>query len=624
MMKMGKSYWIYLLYRYGIFALVFVSPLIFQNPYFFNVAQTICYYTIAVVGLNILIGYTGQISLGHAGFAAVGAYASTLLAVKFGWPLWVTFPVVVVLSGLIGLVIGLPAIRTRGLYLALITLVFGLIVEILSQRWVDLTGGAMGIYGVPQPSLFGKELSALGYFYLVAIGWGILQWIANNLVESRWGKVQMAVQYSEEAAESVAINIKKQKVIAFIISAAYAGICGFFLAHQTGYLNSDNFNIHMSFFFLLAVVIGGVGTLWGPFVGAIVLTIINQVLAPISEYRFFFYGGTLLVVLVLMPQGALGIVEKKLRNYLANRKTLRVGAKDISLQFLAQTMDQPKEQRTSNGSILEINKLTRNFGGLIAVNELNLQIQKGDIHAIIGPNGAGKTTLINLITGVLRPNKGTIFFKGVPLQALGAVQRGMLGMARTFQNLQLFKELTVLENVLLGFYRNFKSGPVGYALSLPAANKEEEILVEKALQILQFLGIAEIASKNIHDLPYGHQKLVEIARALAVMPDLILFDEPVAGLNRVEVEEIFKFLKKLQSIGVTILLVEHNMDFIMRVSDKISVLNFGKKIAEGLPVEIQKNPDVIEAYLGRGDLVQILRKYRQKEGVLGQHAIENL
>jgi ABC-type branched-subunit amino acid transport system ATPase component/ABC-type branched-subunit amino acid transport system permease subunit len=624
MMKMGKSYWIYLLYRYGIFALVFVSPLIFQNPYFFNVAQTICYYTIAVVGLNILIGYTGQISLGHAGFAAVGAYASTLLAVKFGWPLWVTFPVVVVLSGLIGLVIGLPAIRTRGLYLALITLVFGLIVEILSQRWVDLTGGAMGIYGVPQPSLFGKELSALGYFYLVAIGWGILQWIANNLVESRWGKVQMAVQYSEEAAESVAINIKKQKVIAFIISAAYAGICGFFLAHQTGYLNSDNFNIHMSFFFLLAVVIGGVGTLWGPFVGAIVLTIINQVLAPISEYRFFFYGGTLLVVLVLMPQGALGIVEKKLRNYLANRKTLRVGAKDISLQFLAQTMDQPKEQRTSKGSILEINKLTRNFGGLIAVNELNLQIQKGDIHAIIGPNGAGKTTLINLITGVLRPNKGTIFFKGVPLQALGAVQRGMLGMARTFQNLQLFKELTVLENVLLGFYRNFKSGPVGYALSLPAANKEEEILVEKALQILQFLGIAEIASKNIHDLPYGHQKLVEIARALAVMPDLILFDEPVAGLNRVEVEEIFKFLKKLQSIGVTILLVEHNMDFIMRVSDKISVLNFGKKIAEGLPVEIQKNPDVIEAYLGRGDLVQILRKYRQKEGVLGQHAIENL
>lgn len=267
MIKMEKASWINFLYRYGIYGIVFILPLIFQNPYFFNVAQTICFYTIAVVGLNILIGYTGQISLGHAGFAAIGAYSSTLLAMKFGWPLWVTFPVVVVLSGLIGLLIGLPAIRTRGLYLALITLMFGLIVEILSQRWVDLTGGAMGIYGVPQPSIFGKELGSMGYFYLVAIAWAILQWIANNLVESRWGKVQMAVQYSEAAAQSVAININKQKVMAFMISAAYAGICGFFLAHQTGYLNSDNFNIHMSFFFLLAVVIGGVGTLWGPLLG---------------------------------------------------------------------------------------------------------------------------------------------------------------------------------------------------------------------------------------------------------------------------------------------------------------------------------------------------------------------
>ncbi len=612
MTNKSTSSWVYGLYRLGPIILVLSFPLFFRGEYVLGLVQTICYYSMAVIGLNILIGYTGQISLGQSGFMAVGAYTSALLATKWGWPLWVTFPFSALTSALVGFLIALPVIRTRGLYLAMMTLAFGFVVEILTQRWIDLTGGTMGIYGVPTPTLFGREVGPLGYFYLVAVTWAILQWIADNLVESRWGKMLAALMHSEEAAKSVGISVNRQKVLAFVVSAAYTGIAGFFLAHQTGYLNSDSFTIHTSIFFLVALLIGGSGSRWGPLVGATVLTLINQVLAGLYEYRFFLYGGTIIAVLVLLPDGIMGVMEKKIRSFLRDRaEPLTEGnwkeAKDIGTLLAIQ------DQRSSDEGILKIRKLLRAFGGLIAVNDVDLTVRRGQIHAIIGPNGAGKSTLINLITGNLEAQHGSIIFEGLQLNGLSPDRRGKLGIARTFQNLQLFDGLSVLDNVVLGFYRHFETGPVAYALSLPSSYREERDFKRRALTLLRFLGIDRLANVTVNDLSYGHQKLVEIARALALRPNLLLLDEAVAGLNRSEIKEVSGLLEQLRHAGMTILLIEHNIDFIMRASDRVSVFNFGIKIAEGSPQEVQDDPGVIEAYIGRGDGVHTLEKVRQKQ-----------
>lgn len=583
----------YLVAAVAIAAFPFVSP----NPYFVNLAQDIAITAIAAIGLNILFGLSGQLSLGQAGFLALGAYGSAVLATQHGWPLWATLPVSLAVSAAAGGLLGLVALRTRTHYLAMVTLAFGYIVEILAQRWVGITGGSMGLIGVPQIQ-FGDPVHGQAWFFLVAGGVLLLVQMLNDYaMRSRFGRNLQAIKESESFALTVGIDAARWRSGVFVVGAVLAGLSGYLFAHQGGYISSDAFGLDRSIALLIAVVIGGLGGAYGPVLGATILILLQQFTADLYEVSYFIFGGILLVVMLFFPEGAVGAVRS------IWRARAKGTARHVSEQPVIEPVDAavvpavPASEAQARGApILEFDAVTKAYAGVVAVNAVSLRVMPGTVHSVIGPNGAGKSTLINVLSGLYQADSGAIRFVGRDITAMPAHRRAGLGLSRTFQNLQLIGTLSVAENVMLGL-RGGRGLLPGW-LEWLASDAEERHDRAEALRLLRFFGIERLADRMPDDLPYGHRKLCELARALAQRPKMLLLDEPIAGLNESEAREVMARIRALKALGVTILLVEHNMTFVMELSDTISVLDYGRKIAEGSPAQIKADPAVIAAYLG--------------------------
>ena len=576
-----------------VIAAVIVLPLTTTNGFYLKVMFLIGVNYLAASGLNVLVGFTGQKSLGHAGLFAVGAYTVALLTTKAGWNPWAAFVASGVVAGFFGVVIALPALRVKGPALAMVTIAFGIVVEKIVSEWQDVFGGQAGIYGVVPPMLFGGVRLGPKEWVWLAATLGILAHLSiRALVTGKYGRAFRAVNTAEVAAESVGVSVYRFKVLAFVISAVTCGLAGALIAQQNQYISSDFITFGLSIFFLLIVLFGG-SSIYGPILGALVLTLLDAFLAKWPHLQHFTYGALLLFALYVMPDGLSGMLRSAARRvmpglftppqYVENREPWHLRADEVIAP------DRP---------LLKADNLYKAYGGVIPTNRISIDIKTGHIHSLIGPNGAGKTTLLNILSGVIAPDSGSFEFNGRSLAGLPANKICSLGLARTFQNLKLFGNMSVLENVQVGLHSRLNSGLLSCLLGTPASRREERLTTTEALQILDFLGLRDKANELAGSLPYGLQRRLEIARALATHPRLLLLDEPAAGLNPQETQDLIAVISRIRDLGITILLIEHHMDLVMAISDHVIVLDYGEKIAEGTPKEIQNNPRVIAAYLG--------------------------
>lgn len=551
-------------------------------------------------GLNILTGFVGIVSIGQAGFFAIGAYSSALLMIKGGLPLVLSLPSAVVISGIIGFIVSLPSGRVRHFYLAMLTFAFGLLIYYILKEW-RYVGGVNGIPSIPSPTLGNLEVFGLGidlsrYYMIVLSVLIVVSWMLNNVIKSHIGRAMMTIQHNEPTAGVMGLRTGRIRQIAFVLSACVTGVAGVLYAHYITFLGPDSFTDMVSVYILVYAVLGGLGNLVGPFLGAGLLTILPQQLNIFAQYQLLIYGALLFFSFTLFPRGLTGILNlrtKFIRPNIIPRSEETKSSFDFAYLQTAET-----DNKSGTDILLETKNLTKYFGGLLALNQVNISIKKGEIHGLIGPNGSGKTTLINLITGIYKVSEGTILFEGHDVTKLSAPKIASLGLARNFQSPQLSAHLTVLESVLVGGHMHYKTNTAAVMLSTKRSRREERYFIDEAQSLLNEMGLLGIQNDLTKNLPYGKQRMVELVRSLMCHPRLLILDEPAAGLSEAEMNELALLMRKLNGIGLTIIIIEHHMEFVLNLIDSVAVLDNGSLIYAGNVEGMKASKEVQEAYLG--------------------------